>query len=160
MSRADFDSLDFRRACGLFTTGVAVLTTRAADGSPHGLTINSFSSLSLEPPLVMVAIDRICTFLNHFESSGFYAVNVLREKQLDISRRFAELPEGRFTGVAWHEGATGSPIIEDCLSVIECSTMNVMNAGDHRALLGEVVSVEIGEGRPLVFFNGEYTALG
>jgi flavin reductase (DIM6/NTAB) family NADH-FMN oxidoreductase RutF len=160
MSGPSFDSAAFRRACGLFATGVAVLTTRAEDGTPHGLTINSFCSLSLNPPLVMVAIDRICTFLNHFESSGFYAVNILREEQIDLSNQFAQLPEGRFTGVTWREGTTGSPIIAGVLGVIECNTMNVMNAGDHRALLGEVVSVEMGEGRPLVFFNREYTKLG
>src|SRR5271163_703284 len=78
----------FRRACGLFATGVAVVTTRAADGNPHGLTINSFSSLSLAPPLVMVAIDRSCAVLNAFESSGYYAVNILREEQRDLSIRF------------------------------------------------------------------------
>src|SRR5262249_48133937 len=71
----------FRQACGRFATGVAVLTTRAPDGTPHGLTINSFSSISLNPPLVMVAVAHDCTALEHFGSSGFYAVNILREEQ-------------------------------------------------------------------------------
>lgn len=160
MSRAHLDSLEFRRACGLFATGVAILTTRAPNGDPHGLTINSFSSLSLDPPLVMVAIDRICTSILHFESSGFFAVNILRESQLDLSIRFAQLPEGRFTGVPWRQGVTGAPLIEDVLGVIECKTISVIDAGDHRAWIGETVSVEIGEGRPLLFFGGEYTSLG
>jgi flavin reductase (DIM6/NTAB) family NADH-FMN oxidoreductase RutF len=160
MSRTSIDSLAFRRACGLFCTGVAVLSTRADDGSPHGLTINSFSSLSLDPPLVIVAVDRDCTSFDHFDAGRFYAVNILREQQLDLSVRFAQLPEGRFTGVAWSEGATGSPVIEDVLGVIECRTIQAIPVGDHRALIGEVVSVEIGEGRPLLFFNSEYNQLG
>ena len=136
-----------------------MLTTRAADGAPHGITINSFSSLSLDPPLVMVAIDRVCTSLSHFESSGLFAVNILREEQLDLSIRFAELPEGRFTGVPWREAVTGSPVIEDVLGVLESQTIEVIDAGDHRVLIGEVVSVGIGEGRPLVFFGSNYAAL-
>ncbi|HML18050.1 MAG TPA: flavin reductase family protein [Bryobacteraceae bacterium] len=159
ISRAPLDSFAFRRACGLFATGVAVLSTRASDGAPHGLTVNSFSSLSLSPPLIMVAIDRDCTSLHHFEISGSFAVNILRVEQLDLSIRFAQLPEGRFTGIPWREGVTGSPILEGVLGVIECTTINVIDAGDHRALIGESVAVEIGEGRPLVFFNGGYTRL-
>jgi flavin reductase (DIM6/NTAB) family NADH-FMN oxidoreductase RutF len=149
----------FRRACGLFATGVAVVTTRAADGAPHGLTINSFSSLSLDPPLVMVAIDRWCNVLSSFESSGHYAVNVLREDQQDLSVRFAEIPEGRFTGIEWRPGDTGSPILEGVLAVLDCRTLNVADTGDHRVLIGEVVKVEIGEGRPLVFFGSNYVRL-
>jgi flavin reductase (DIM6/NTAB) family NADH-FMN oxidoreductase RutF len=150
---------DFRRACGLFATGVAVLTTRAADGVPHGLTINSFASLSLNPPLVMVAIDRDCAFLKVFETSGHYAVNLLREAQVDLSIKFAQLPEGRFTGVPWTAGVTGSPLIEGALGAVDCRTTQVLDAGDHRILIGEAVEVAIGEGRPLVFFGSEYTRL-
>lgn len=149
----------FRRACGLFATGVAVLTTRAPEGAPHGITINSFSSLSLTPPLVMVAIDRDCTFLNVFEASGSYAVNILREEQLDLSIRFAQLPEGRFTGVSWSPGITGSPLIDGVLGSLDCRTLEVIDAGDHRVLIGEVVEVGIAEGRPLVFFGSEYASL-
>src|SRR5258706_5618615 len=149
----------FRRASGRFATGVAVLTTRAEDGAPHGITVNSVTSISLDPPLVMVAIAHDCTFLNHFETSGFFAVNVLREEQVDLSIRFAQLPEGRFTGVAWRPGLTGSPVIENVLALLDCKTVQVLDVGDHRALIGEVVEVEIGEGRPLVFFGSEYTRL-
>jgi flavin reductase (DIM6/NTAB) family NADH-FMN oxidoreductase RutF len=138
---------------------VAVLTTPAADATPHGLTVNSFSSLSLNPPLVMVAIDRACSFLNIFELSGYYAVNILREDQLYLSIRFAELPEGRFTGVAWHPGVTGSPVLEGALSVIECRTIQVLDAGDHRMFIGEAIEVNTGEGRPLVFFGSGYAEL-
>ena len=137
-----------------------MLSTCTAEGAPHGLTINSFSSISLDPPLVMVAIDRTCSFVDVFEASGAYAVNILRENQGDLSVRFAELPEGRFTGVSWRPGASGSPVIEGALCVIECRTIQLLDAGDHRVFIAEAVEVWMGEGRPLVFFNGGYAELG
>jgi 4-hydroxyphenylacetate 3-hydroxylase, reductase component len=152
-------SQQFRRACGSFATGVGVLTTRASDGAPHGITVNSFSSLSLDPPLVMVAIARDCTFLNHFEVCPFFAVNVLREDQRDLSMRFAELPEGRFTGVAWRDTVSGSPWLDGALALFDCKTMQVLDAGDHRMLIGEVLEVAVGEGRPLIFYGSGYTGL-
>lgn len=159
MSSTGLETGLFRRACALFATGVAVLTTRSADGAPHGITINSFSSLSLRPPLVMVAIDRECTFLDPFENSGHYAVNILREDQMDLSVRFAELPEGRFGGVAWRPGALGSPVIDGVLGVLECRTTQVIDAGDHRVLIGEAVEASLGAGRPLIFFHSGYTQI-
>jgi flavin reductase (DIM6/NTAB) family NADH-FMN oxidoreductase RutF len=148
-----------RRASARFPTGVAVVSTLAPDGAPHGLTINSFCSLSLDPPLVMVAIDRACVFLAVFESSGHFAVNILSEHQRDLSDRFAQLPEGRFSGVSWSSGVTGSPVIDGSLAVIECETRQVLDAGDHRVFIGEAVAVGIGEGRPLVFFASDYARL-
>jgi flavin reductase (DIM6/NTAB) family NADH-FMN oxidoreductase RutF len=121
--------------------------------------MNSFCSLSLEPPLVMVAIARDCAFLSVFESSGHYAVNILGENQRDLSNRFAQLPEGRFSGVSWRKGATSSPVIDGVIAVLECSTVQMLDAGDHRVLIGEVVAVEVGEGRPLVFFGSDYKEL-
>jgi flavin reductase (DIM6/NTAB) family NADH-FMN oxidoreductase RutF len=108
----------------------------------------------------MVAVAHDCTALEHFGSSGFYAVNILREEQVDLSVRFAELPEGRFTGIAWREGVTAAPLIEGVLAALECRTVESVDLGDHRVLIGEVVAVDVGEGRPLVFFGSEYTRLG
>lgn len=162
MSSAGFNTVSanaFRRACGLFATGVAVLTTRASDGAPHGITVNSFCSLSLNPPLVMVAVAHDCTFLAHFLNCPFYAVNILREDQRDLSIRFAQLPEGRFTGIGWREASTTAPWIDGVLALIDCKTVQLFDAGDHRILIGEAVDVSIGEGRPLIFYHGAYTAL-
>jgi len=136
-----------------------VATTRAGDGNPHGLTINSFSSLSLAPQLVMVAIDRSCAVLRAFEASGHFAVNILREGQKGLSVRFAQQPEGRFDGIEWMIGDTGSPILDGVLGVLDCRTVQVVDTGDHRVLVGEVVSVTIGDGRPLVFFASDYAKL-
>jgi len=147
----------FRQACSRFATGVGVVTTRAADGTPHGLTINSFSSISLDPPVVMVSIAHNCELLEHF--GAFFVVNVLREEQVDLSIRFSELPEGRFEGVAWKPGVTGAPVLDFPLAVIECKVLKSVEVGDHRVLFGEAVEVQIEEGRPLVFFGSGYARL-
>ena len=149
----------FRRACALFPTGVAVLSTRGADGTPHGLTVNAFCSLSLTPPLVLVAIDRVCSLLETFEKSGHFALNFLSQSQRDLSIRFSEIPEGRFTGVSWSPGADGAPLIDGVIGSIECRTTRIIDAGDHRALIGKVVAASVGEGDPLVFFRSMYTMI-
>jgi flavin reductase (DIM6/NTAB) family NADH-FMN oxidoreductase RutF len=160
MSSAVVSSDLFRRACALFPTGVAVLTTRAADGTPHGLTVNAFCSLSLHPPLVLVAVDRACSLLNTFETSGHFAINFLSREQRNLSVRFSELPEGRFSGISWSPGAEGAPLIEGAIGSVECRTTQIVDTGDHRALIGEVIAATIGEGDPLVFFRSAYSVLG
>jgi flavin reductase (DIM6/NTAB) family NADH-FMN oxidoreductase RutF len=160
MSSAAVSTDLFRRACALFPTGVAVLTTRAADGTPHGLTVNAFCSLSLTPPLVLVAVDRVCSLLETFEKSGHFAINFLSSEQRHLSVRFSELPEGRFAGVSWSPGSEGAPLIEGAIGSVECRTANIIDAGDHRALIGEVIAASVGEGDPLVFFRSSYSALG
>ncbi len=159
MSSAIVSSGLFRRACALFPTGVAVVTTRAADGAPHGLTINAFCSLSLTPPLVLVAIDRASGTLEVFEKSGHFAINFLTGDQRDLSVRFSELPEGRFTGVPFTTGANGAPILDGALGWMECRTAQIVDAGDHRALIGEVEAAGVTDGDPLVYFRSGYTKL-
>jgi flavin reductase (DIM6/NTAB) family NADH-FMN oxidoreductase RutF len=159
MSSAGVSSELFRRACALFPTGVAVLTTRASNGTPHGLTVNAFCSLSLTPPLVLVAVDRVCSVLETFEESGHFAINFLSSEQRHLSVRFSELPEGRFPGISWIPGAEGAPLIEGAIGSVECRTTQIIDAGDHRALIGEVIAASVGEGDPLVFFRSSYTAL-
>lgn len=159
MSSAAVSSDQFRRACALFPTGVAVLTTRASDGTPHGLTVNAFCSLSLIPPLVLVAIDRSCSVLQTFEQTGHFAINLLSIEQQNLSVRFSELPEGRFSGVSWTPGTDGSPLIDGAIGAMECRTTTIIDAGDHRALIGEVVAATTREGEPLVFHRSGYTSL-
>lgn len=159
MSSAAVPSELFRRACAQFPTGVAVVTTTALDGTPHGLTVNSFCSLSLDPPLVLVAIDRASNTLEVFEHSGHFAINFLKRDQRELSVRFSQLPEGRFTGVSWAPGAEGAPIIDGILGTIECRTTQIIDAGDHRALIGEVIAASVREGKPLVYFRSGYTDL-
>jgi flavin reductase (DIM6/NTAB) family NADH-FMN oxidoreductase RutF len=159
MSSAAVSPELFRRACALFPTGVAVLTTRASDGTPHGLTVNAFCSLSLDPPLVLVAIDRACSLLDTFEKAERFAINFLSADQQDLSVRFSQLPEGRFTGVSWSPGIDGTPLLDGAIGSLECRARRVIDAGDHRAMIGEVVAASVGEGNPLVFFRSGYEAL-
>jgi flavin reductase (DIM6/NTAB) family NADH-FMN oxidoreductase RutF len=137
-----------------------VLTTCTPDGRPHGLTVNSFTSLSLDPPLVMAAIARASAYLAAFESSSFFAVNILTEEQRDLSIRFARREEGRFNGAPWSPGTTGSPVFEETLGVIECRTVQWLDAGDHRLLVGQAVASVVRQGRPLLFFESGYASLG
>ena len=149
----------YRRACGRFATGVAIVTAADSAGTPHGLTINSFASLSLDPPLVMVAIDRRVAFIDVFEKHGAFAVNILRDQQRELSNRFAVLPEGRFAGVEWSGGVTGSPVLEGAIGVIECRIERAFDAGDHRVLVGLAIAAEVGAGKPLLFFGSDYARI-
>ena len=150
----------FRQACALFASGIAVATVRATDETPHGLTVSSFTSVSMEPPLLLVCIDSSCIFLPHFRAATSFAVNVLNENQRDLSVIFSEKPEGRFDGVNWFAGVSGAPLLRDCLATIECRLATITEAGDHAILLGEVVKAESREGKPLLYFNRDYRRLG
>jgi flavin reductase (DIM6/NTAB) family NADH-FMN oxidoreductase RutF len=154
------DRDEFRRACARFATGVCVLTACTHDGAPHGLTVNSFTSLSLDPPLVMAAIPMASVKREAFEGADFFAVNILAEDQQHLSARFSIRQEGRFHEMAWRPGATGAPLFEHTLGAIECRAIQRFDAGDHRVLVGEAVAAAIREGRPLVYFRSAYATLG
>jgi flavin reductase (DIM6/NTAB) family NADH-FMN oxidoreductase RutF len=156
---AAVDQWVYRRTCAQFATGITVVTTVDADGHPHGLTVNSFSSVSLEPPLVLVSIDLRNAILGHFISTSSFAINVLGEHQEDLSRRFSSTAENRFLGLAWQAGVSGVPLLEGVLAQLECSVLRTFEAGDHTVLIGEVRAASCAEGRPLVFFNSEYRNL-
>jgi flavin reductase (DIM6/NTAB) family NADH-FMN oxidoreductase RutF len=149
----------YRRTCAQFTTGITVVTTLDGDGHPHGMTVNSFSSVSLDPPLVLVSIDLRNAILGHFISSSWFAINILAEHQEDLSRRFSSSSENRFLGLAWHPGVSGVPLLDGVLAHLECSVVRTFEAGDHTLLIGEVRRAAHGEGRPLVFFDSGYRNL-
>src|SRR5258707_8237396 len=111
----------YRRACAQFATGITVVTVVDANGHPHGMTVNSFSSVSLEPPLVLVSIDLRNAILGHFLSSSWFAINMLAEHQEEISRRFSSAAEDRFEGIAWQAGVSGAPLLDGVLGQLECS---------------------------------------
>jgi flavin reductase (DIM6/NTAB) family NADH-FMN oxidoreductase RutF len=158
-SFAVVDQWLYRRTCAQFATGVTVVTTVDAEGHPHGLTVNSFSSVSLEPPLVLVSIDLRNAILGHFISSSWFAINVLAEDQEDLSRRFSSPSENRFLGVGWQPGVSGVPLLESVLAQLECSVVRTFEAGDHAVLIGEVRAARYREGNPLIFFDSGYRAL-
>jgi flavin reductase (DIM6/NTAB) family NADH-FMN oxidoreductase RutF len=153
------DTKTFRDACSLFGSGVTVATVRAADGSPHGLTVSSFTPVSIEPPLILICIDHGCTFLQHFRACSHFAVNILAKSQRDLSITFACKDEGRFEGVDWNVSPNGVPLLHGCIATFECQLAAVIEAGDHAIFLGEVVNAECQGGEPLLYFNREYRSL-
>jgi len=131
----------------------------SADGTPHGLTISSFTPVSLDPPLILIAIDHAVAALPHLRAGNYFAINILDEDQSDLSVRFAEQPEGRFDGIAWQPGTTGAPLLTGVLATLECRRWNTVEAGDHMVLFGEVVRASFREGKPLIYFLRDYRGL-
>ncbi len=159
-SPATFTSDDFRRACGRFATGVAIASVMDAAGTPHGLTVSSFTSVSLEPPLVLICLGHAVTMIETFRAATHFAINVLSEQQQYLSERFARKGHDRFTGVPWHRGQSGAPLIEGVLAAIECEVHQRFLSGDHDILVGRVLRAEVTEGLPLLHFSGRYGRLG
>ncbi len=150
----DIDAWNYRRTCAQFVTGITVVTTLDSGGHPHGMTVNSFSSVSLDPPLVLVSIDLKNAILGHFISSSWFAINILAEHQEQLSRRFSSTAENRFsrrkTGM---RELVGTPLLDGVLAHLECSVVRTFEAGDHTVLIGEVRRASHREGKPLVFFD-------
>lgn len=154
------DSRQLRNALGRFPTGVTVITTRPAGARREGLTANSFSALSLDPPLVLWSIVRKSGSLPGFLASGHFAINVLAAGQSDLSHRFATPNEDKFGGLDVQEGIGGSPLLPGVLASFECSTESTIDGGDHLLFVGRVHRIRYGAGEPLIFNAGRYcTAL-
>jgi len=150
---------DFRRACGRFATGVTIASVVDREGTPHGLTVNSFTSVSLDPPLLLVALAHSASVMDAFRDARFFAVNVLAAGQRALSDRFARKGRDRFDGLDWHAGETGAPLLPDTLAEIECAIRYRFTAGDHDLIVGEMVRATIHEGEPLLYFSGRYRKL-
>jgi flavin reductase (DIM6/NTAB) family NADH-FMN oxidoreductase RutF len=155
----EIDTWNYRRTCAQFTTGITVVTTLDSHGHPHGMTVNSFSSVSLDPPLVLVSIDLKNAILGHFISSSWFAINILAEHQEELSRRFSSPSENRFIDVSWHAGPSGTPLLDGVLAQLECSVVRTFEVGDHTVLIGEVRRAGYTEGKPLVFFDSAYRTI-
>lgn len=149
----------FRKTCARFATGIAVATVSGKDGLPYGLTVNSFTSVSCCPPLVLICVDYRCNILSHFRSSSHYGINVLSEQQRDLSVRFSQRDADRFEGLTWRLGETGVPLLDGCLATMECSVSQVVESGDHAIFIGEVATAEYREGKPLIYFASAYRDL-
>jgi len=169
------DSRLFRQALGRFATGVTVVTTRAPDepdepdgpdgpsgpdtqgGGVVGMTANSFSAVSLDPPLILWSIRSEAPSLPAFLRSGVFAVNVLTQEQADLSHRFATPRDDKFAGIAWSRGHGGCPRLEGALALFECDLQQAIPAGDHQILLGRVVRASFDDAAsPLLFSSGRY----
>ena len=160
VSRMDFDSRDFRSALGCFATGIAVITAQPADGRPVGVTVNSFSSVSLDPPLVLYCLGKASQSFDALATAPGFAVNVLAEDQIELSVRFSRsVLQDRFAGLSITAGVTGAPILDDCLATLDCTREAVHDAGDHIVIIGRVRALTSREGRPLLYFRGAYAKL-
>jgi flavin reductase (DIM6/NTAB) family NADH-FMN oxidoreductase RutF len=151
----------FRQLLGCFPTGVAIITTRTAEARPVGLTCNSFSSVSLDPPLVLFSLRKASSLLDTFVGAGTFAINILSQSQDQLSGRFASSRiADKFEGVAWHPGPLGTPLIDDCLASFECRVHARHGAGDHEIFIGEVMHMTTGSpDHALVFYKGAYMML-
>jgi flavin reductase (DIM6/NTAB) family NADH-FMN oxidoreductase RutF len=154
------DAQHLRRALGRFTTGVTIVSCVDADGAFFGLTVNSFGSLSLAPPLVHWALRQTSPSLGAFEAAPCFAVNVLAESQVELSRRFAARRDDKFEDGVWALGPHGAPVLAGCAAVFECEAVSQQAAGDHRLFIGRVLACSESALPPLVFQAGHYHLLG
>lgn len=154
------DPMELRKALGAFPTGVTVITTCEADGTPRGFTANSFTSVSLDPPLILVCIAKTAMSYPVFCDCKGFAVNILAEDQTETSATFASKEPDKFERAEWHLGVGGSPIIEHTAAWLDCARHDVVEAGDHVILLGRVIDLAHTTSNPLGFCRGSYVKFG
>jgi len=150
-----FDQARFKEVLGHFPTGVTVVTAME-EGAPVGFTCQSFTSLSLDPPMVALAPAKSSTSWPRIARAGAFCVNVLSSHQEALCRNFAVSGGDKFEGVAWHPGPSGAPVLEGCLAWVDCALGIIHDAGDHELVTGQVLGLGVGEGLPLVFYRGGF----
>ena len=149
----------FRSVLGRFASGITVVTTVDARGRDHGMTASAFSSLSLDPPLVLVCIANDATMAPVMSAASSFAVNVLSDSQEAISRRFAGMIDDRFIGLGHARGILGDVILDDVLAWMECRIVARYPSGDHVIVVGEVESAGARDARPVLYYRGGYAQL-
>ncbi|MEZ0167810.1 flavin reductase [Microvirga sp. TS319] len=155
-STVGIDSKSFRQALGAFPTGVTIVSTLQEDGQPRGFTANSFTSVSLDPPLVLVCIGKTASSYPVFSEAPHFSVTVLAESQKDVSSLFASKSPDKFSSASWQRGPAGSPVIEGAAAWFDCRRHQVVDAGDHIILIGEVVGFSHSNASPLGYCRGAY----
>lgn len=159
-SVAALSSDEFRAICGLFPSGVTVVTRTLADGRPYGMTVSSFTSVSLHPPLILVCIEKEAGFLDGLDAGLPFMVNILGEEQQHLAKRFSNRCEAdRFLGVEWTSGWANVPHLQGTVASFGCSLERSFEAGDHEVLIAAVRSSERHEGRALVWCERNYHCL-
>jgi len=156
LSPNEVDQIEFRRALGCFATGVAVVTALEGDGSKAGITINSFNSVSLEPPLILWSVAEESSSFETFVEAEYFAVNVLAMNQRELCDRFAGRGTNKFDGLNCSEGIGGVPILPAFSAVFECQTEHRYEGGDHVILVGRVLNFEDRKTDPLIFYRGHF----
>lgn len=152
------DPDDFRAVLGRFASGVTVLTARDGERD-HGMTVSAFCSVSLQPPLVLACVDKAADMAGILPRVECFGVSILAEGQEALSRRFSELPAGRFDGVGYSRGECGVVLLDDALAHLECRTVSSYEAGDHVIWVGEVERARCEQDRPLLYYRGGYAQI-
>ena len=153
------DPTTFRSVLGRVASGVSVITTVTADGRDHGMTATALCSLSLDPPLILICVDRAATIHPHLAPAAKFAVSLLAREQEPLSRRFAETRDDRFDGVAYTRALTGCALVTDALAHLECTMWAQYAGGDHTIFVGHVVRAVARDAAPLLYYRGGYAAL-
>jgi flavin reductase (DIM6/NTAB) family NADH-FMN oxidoreductase RutF len=153
------DPDQFRAVLGRFASGVTVLTARTGGGQDHGMTASAFCSVSLSPPLVLACVDHSADMHGLIATGSHFGVSILEEGQEALSRRFAELPSGRFDGIGYTRAESGVVLLDDALAHLECRCVDRYVAGDHAILVGEVEWAGVQQGRPLLYYRGGYAQI-
>ena len=149
----------FRHALGNFATGVTIVTTLDPEGQPVGLTVSSFNSVSLDPPLILWSLDRRANSLAAFTAAPYFAVHVLCSDQMELSNRFAKAGADKFDGIQTEAGLGQIPLLPGCAALFQCATVHQYDGGDHVIFVGEVKIFECADKDPLVFHGGRYARL-
>ncbi|WP_407303815.1 flavin reductase family protein [Acinetobacter sp.] len=152
----DADKRQLRNILGQFATGVTVVTTLAEDSSKVGMTANSFTSVSLDPPLILWNIAKTATHLEDFRQCDHFAINILNEQQDQTSNHFAKSSEDKFAQINHDVHALGVPVLNDALATLVCKNFQWVEAGDHYIILGQIEHCILNSGKPLLFHNGKY----
>jgi flavin reductase (DIM6/NTAB) family NADH-FMN oxidoreductase RutF len=155
-----FDNRELRTAFGTFMTGVTIVTTAGSDGTPRGFTANSFTSVSLEPPLLMMCVGKQAASVDVFRQARGFAINILAEQQKDISVLFASKRPDKFQAASWRPGPYGNPLIDGAAAWFDCSRHQVLDAGDHMILMGRIEAFSYSDANPLGYARGGYITLG
>jgi len=151
-----FEENTLRDALGKFATGVCVVTTHPEGYQPLGVTVNSFTSVSLDPPLILWCLKKDTECFETFDAAGHFVVNVLASTQKELSNRYANKDSQILVPESYHAGVTGSPVMEEVLAAYECRLANKIEGGDHIILIGEVIDHITGPGTPLLYYAGQY----
>lgn len=160
MTQSQTDTRPLRDALGRFATGITIVTAIDPDGRPIGLTVNSFSAVSLEPALVLWCLDNTSANLEAFRRASHHAINILSAEQEDLSNRFATWPADRFVGLKWHAGTGGVPVLAKCCATFEVANETAHIGGDHTIFIGRIARyTETPALPPLLFHAGQYRTL-
>ena len=155
-----FDKLELRDVLGRFATGVAVVTTCGDEGVPVGLAVNSFASVSLDPPEILWSVMSNAPSKSAFEEHGAFAINVMPEEEKEQTLNFARPSDKKFEGVSWRRGWREVPVLENALATLECDVKEMIPCGDHHIVVGSVRAIDSRDGNPLLFHRGQFTSLG